>query len=66
MAPIVSPCIRLCAIDHATRLCAGCGRTLEEIGNWLRYDEATRREIMASLPGRMARSNGTRREDVRP
>jgi predicted Fe-S protein YdhL (DUF1289 family) len=62
VSAIVSPCVRLCAIDHLTRLCAGCGRTLEEIGNWLRYDDATRRSIMATLPKRMAESESARRE----
>jgi predicted Fe-S protein YdhL (DUF1289 family) len=54
MAAIVSPCTRLCTIDPATQLCAGCGRTLNEIGNWMRYDDAKRRNIMARLPERLA------------
>jgi predicted Fe-S protein YdhL (DUF1289 family) len=53
MPAIVSPCTRVCAIDPATQLCAGCGRTLHEIGNWGRYDDAKRRTIMASLPQRL-------------
>ena len=65
MAPIVSPCIRLCAIDHATGLCAGCGRTLAEIGNWMRYDDETRRKIMAGLADRRAKLEAARREEVR-
>jgi predicted Fe-S protein YdhL (DUF1289 family) len=52
--PVLSPCKRLCAIDHVTRLCAGCGRSLEEIANWLRYDHARQRKIMALLPERLA------------
>lgn len=66
MAAIVSPCIQLCTIDHVTRLCAGCGRTLEEIGSWLDYDDATRRAIMAKLPGRLARLNPPPVEERRP
>jgi predicted Fe-S protein YdhL (DUF1289 family) len=65
VSAIVSPCVRLCAIDHATRLCAGCGRTLDEIGNWLRYDDDKRRAIMATLPERMAKLDDGRREDGR-
>ena len=55
MTAIVSPCTRLCAIDPVTRLCAGCGRTLDEIANWLNYDNNRRRRIMEALPERMAR-----------
>jgi predicted Fe-S protein YdhL (DUF1289 family) len=65
MAAIQSPCVRLCTIDHATRLCAGCGRTLDEIGNWLRYDDATRRAIMAALPERLEAMDPDRRDGAR-
>ena len=57
MAAIVSPCTRLCAMDPVTRLCAGCGRTLDEIANWLNYDNNRRRRIMAALAERMATMN---------
>jgi predicted Fe-S protein YdhL (DUF1289 family) len=50
----LTPCIRLCVIDPATELCAGCGRTLAEIAAWGRLDEAERRRIMAALPARRA------------
>ena len=29
--PIKSPCINVCAIDASTALCAGCGRSIDEI-----------------------------------
>jgi uncharacterized protein len=64
MAPLVSPCTRLCAIDHTTGLCAGCGRTLDEIGNWTRYDDAKRQLIMSKLPDRLAAMD-RQREEVR-
>ncbi|MAN47450.1 MAG: hypothetical protein CMF04_14775 [Hyphomonas sp.] len=32
---IKSPCIKVCAVDAATGLCLGCGRTLPEIGKWV-------------------------------
>ncbi len=51
---MISPCIKLCAIDPHTRLCAGCGRTLSEIAAWASYSEAERRRIMGALPGRLA------------
>ena len=42
MSTIISPCIKLCTIDPATGLCAGCGRSLREIGAWLSYSHAER------------------------
>lgn len=58
--PISSPCVRVCAIEAATNLCAGCGRTLKEIGTWSRLTEAERKAIMAALPDRLARAGVTR------
>jgi predicted Fe-S protein YdhL (DUF1289 family) len=51
---MITPCIKLCAIDPVTRLCAGCGRTLMEIGQWASYSEEERRRIMGALAGRLA------------
>jgi predicted Fe-S protein YdhL (DUF1289 family) len=48
-----SPCVRICVLDPATGLCSGCGRTLDEIGDWLSLSEAERQRITAELPGRM-------------
>lgn len=49
---MISPCIKLCAIEPATRLCSGCGRTLNEIGRWSTLSDSERAEIMRELPGR--------------
>jgi uncharacterized protein len=57
MTAIVSPCVRLCSIDPATNLCAGCGRTLAEIGAWTSLSDGERRAIMAALPARIASRN---------
>ncbi len=51
---MISPCIKLCAIDPETRLCAGCGRTLAEIAQWASFTDAARRTIMRALPERLA------------
>ena len=50
-----SPCIKVCVIDPATRLCEGCGRTLAEIAGWSSYSDAERRRIMADLGHRRRR-----------
>ena len=42
-------------IAPATGLCAGCGRTLDEIARWGTMSEAERADIMAALPERLKR-----------
>jgi predicted Fe-S protein YdhL (DUF1289 family) len=51
---IISPCVKVCVIDGQSGLCAGCGRSLAEIGRWLSYSDEERRAIMAALPARLA------------
>ncbi len=60
---MISPCIKLCAIDPDTRLCAGCGRTLTEIGRWASYSDEERRRIMHTLPERLAGASAPRRDE---
>jgi len=50
---IESPCIKTCVIDAGTRLCVGCGRTIDEISAWSTYTSEHRRRIMAVLPRRL-------------
>ncbi len=50
---IVSPCIKLCVMDAASALCAGCGRTIGEIAQWGSMSAETRAAVMAKLPARM-------------
>ncbi|TBN39435.1 DUF1289 domain-containing protein [Paracoccus subflavus] len=52
---IRSPCIKVCAIDPASGLCAGCWRTLDEIADWASLTPEARRRIMDDLPARAAR-----------
>ena len=54
MSAIATPCIKVCAIDPASHLCSGCGRTLEEIGTWLRLTPDERITVMGRLPARLA------------
>ncbi len=49
---IESPCIQICQIDDASRLCRGCLRSLDEIARWARYSAAERARIMRELPSR--------------
>jgi len=50
---IISPCIRVCAVDGRSGNCLGCGRTLPEIAQWSRYTHAERQRIMDLLPARL-------------
>jgi predicted Fe-S protein YdhL (DUF1289 family) len=52
MAAIETPCIRICVVHPAWRLCAGCGRSLDEIGRWIAMTDAERSRVMAELPRR--------------
>lgn len=51
---IESPCVQICVIHPETRLCAGCARSIDEIGAWSRMSPEERRAIMAELPLREA------------
>jgi uncharacterized protein len=53
MSSVQSPCQKICTMDPVLKLCTGCGRTIGEIGNWLRYSEAERRKITAELDDRL-------------
>jgi uncharacterized protein len=49
-----SPCIHVCSVDPASRLCVGCGRSIDEISRWVDMSPAERRAIMDALPERLA------------
>lgn len=53
MNPVSTPCVKICVIDAASKLCEGCGRTLAEIARWGAMSEAERQAIMAELPQRL-------------
>lgn len=51
-----SPCVKMCTIDLASGLCAGCWRTLAEIAAWSRLHAGERRRIIDELPDRRVRA----------
>lgn len=53
-AAIETPCVQVCVIDEATRLCTGCGRSLAEIAAWSTMSREERRRIMGLLCERHA------------
>ena len=50
--PIVTPCVKVCAVDGLTGVCLGCRRTLPEIAGWSRLSDEERAAIMTALPQR--------------
>ncbi|TDL78069.1 DUF1289 domain-containing protein [Palleronia sediminis] len=49
---IESPCIKICVIHPAARLCTGCLRSIDEIAAWSRLSPEERAAITAELPAR--------------
>ena len=53
-AKLQSPCTKVCTLDARTRLCLGCGRTIDEIAGWSTMSPAARARVMDELPARLA------------
>jgi uncharacterized protein len=51
---IETPCVKICVVDPETQFCIGCGRTRDEIAQWIGMTVDGRRHIMAELPDRVA------------
>ncbi len=45
MQEVPSPCMKICRHD-SNGVCFGCQRTKEEIGNWFRYSNEEKREVI--------------------
>lgn len=52
LAPIRTPCIKVCIVDGASQLCVGCLRSLAEIAGWSGFSPEERDRIMDELEGR--------------
>lgn len=65
---VESPCVKICVVHPAARLCTGCYRSIEEIGGWGRMTPEERRAVMAELPSRaglLAKRRGGRAARLR-
>ena len=49
---IESPCVKICVIHPAARLCTGCLRSIDEIARWSAMSPEERGRVMAELPAR--------------
>ena len=43
----LSPCLGICLMDPATRMCRGCLRTIDEIRGWYEASAADKRAILS-------------------
>lgn len=53
MEAVESPCINMCRLN-CNGFCSGCGRTGEEIAQWLAADDARRLAIRQQASARLA------------
>jgi predicted Fe-S protein YdhL (DUF1289 family) len=44
-----SPCAGYCSTSHGDEICKGCGRTFDEVINWIIYDDEEKAVIWARL-----------------
>jgi len=52
-----SPCLGICLMDPATRMCRGCLRTIDEIRRWYEASAAEKRAILGRLAVRRLATN---------
>ncbi|WP_298261863.1 DUF1289 domain-containing protein [uncultured Litoreibacter sp.] len=52
---VQSPCINICVVHPAERICTGCLRSIDEIAAWGRMSNEDRAELMKELPSRVGR-----------
>ncbi len=50
-APVVSPCVAICALD-ANEICTGCHRSGDEIRQWISLDNTQRRAVLKEAHAR--------------
>ncbi|MEX0970686.1 MAG: DUF1289 domain-containing protein [Paracoccaceae bacterium] len=58
---VESPCVKICVVHPAARICIGCFRTPDEIARWSRLSPDERRDIIAALPSREPMLRSARR-----
>ena len=56
---VPSPCLSVCVMDPQTEVCAGCWRTLEEIGVWSRISDEAKRQVWQRIQQRLTVVIGT-------
>ena len=54
---VPSPCVSVCRMDTGSGLCEGCFRTIDEILNWARSDDAAKRRMWVDIRMRLAQTH---------
>ena len=54
---VPSPCVSVCRMDTGSGLCEGCFRTIDEIRDWGRSDEAAKRQMWGDIRTRLAQTH---------
>ena len=49
---VASPCSNVCRMNPASGFCEGCFRTIDEIAQWSRQDDAARLRILDAVARR--------------
>lgn len=44
-----SPCTGYCSTSHGDEICKGCGRTWDEVLNWIIYSDEEKNAVWARL-----------------
>ena len=50
---VPSPCVSICTMHPVSQLCEGCFRSLSEIGEWARLDDARKRQVWQLIAARI-------------
>ncbi|WP_296509356.1 YbaK/EbsC family protein [Rhodoferax sp.] len=56
---IPSPCVNVCRMDTGSGLCEGCFRTIEDIREWGRSDDAAKKRMWAHITERLQQTHPT-------
>ena len=52
MRTVLTPCVKICELDQYNQICIGCGRTVEQLREWLIYSDDKRKNIMKEIKKR--------------
>ena len=44
-----SPCAGYCSTSHGDEICKGCGRTFDEVINWIIYDDDEKAAVLSLI-----------------
>ncbi len=56
---IPSPCNKICTLN-ANGVCIGCGRSREELGGWMNYSDAEKKQVVARAKARLETMGGAK------